>query len=170
MLSLCVRGQNLACQCLRSSRPIGRAQHGSANFSTHVVLYWSPFLLLFAILPDGIRNRPLNPVRMKGLLLANSSQVHDIQARALIVNGPSPSKHSPHPPVPRTPNNTVPTLQKCPLPHKRLNFPPENRPLRGSPRVTSRSSLPYPCDSHSMARPSLIQSHVVCSRVWPISL
>ena len=38
-----------------------------------------------------------------------------IQARALIVNGPVPSKHSPHPPVPRTPNNTVPTLQKCPL-------------------------------------------------------
>ena len=87
----------------------------SVSSGRQSLLFWSPFLLLFAILPDGIRNRPLNPVRMKGLLLANSSQVHDIQARALIVNGPSPFKHSPHPPVPRMPNNTVPTLQKCPL-------------------------------------------------------
>ena len=42
-------------------------------------------------------------------------QIYRVQARRLNEFVPSPSKHSPHPPVPRTPNNTVPTLQKCPL-------------------------------------------------------
>ena len=39
LFACAVKIENLACQCLRSSRPIGRAQHGTAIFSTHVVLY-----------------------------------------------------------------------------------------------------------------------------------
>ena len=61
---------------------------------------------------------------VEGRVLRQSIRVEGVQARALIVNGPVPSKHSPHPPVPRTPNNTVPTLQKCPLSGKRNHFLP----------------------------------------------
>ena len=55
------------------------------------------------------------------LVLIRLSRI--IQARRLNDVCPVPSKHSPHPPVPRTPNNTVPTLQKCPL-SQELNHSP----------------------------------------------
>ena len=73
--------------------------------------------------------------------------------------------------------NTLPTprpahaKRHCPDPPKvspprtkHSNFPLKSgRSAAGSQlRVTSLTSLPYPCDSHSMARPSLIQSLVVC--------
>ena len=61
--------------------------------------------------------------------IAFKGSLQELQARPLNEFVPSPSKHSPHPPVPRTPNNTVPTFQKCPLPHKTLNFPPEKRAI-----------------------------------------
>ena len=61
---------------------------------------------------DRIANLSSRDLRRHGHLWLHGCR---LQARRLIVNGPSPSKHSPHPPVPRTPNNTVPTLQKCPL-------------------------------------------------------
>ena len=133
----------ILCNLHRHSKTTGRCTKGGS-------------LRTFFIRSAPHRTPGKNPCTFPAVMYRLTYKMTSVRPRGNTLPTPRPAhakQHCPDPPKVSPPRT------------KHSNFPLKSGRSAASSqlRVTSLTSLPYPCDSHSMARPSLIQSLVVWS-------